>query len=80
MCWLRLPQTLQEELDARKELAMTAIRGTEDAVGAMQNNLKALREEKTQLKQELLQQRSEVPCFLSLTLVPRQGGSCIFSS
>eukprot|EP00667_Euglena_gracilis_P001476 EG_transcript_1476 len=52
-------QTLQEELDARKELAMTAIRGTEDAVGAMQNNLKALREEKTQLKQELLQQRSE---------------------
>eukprot|EP00668_Euglena_longa_P002709 GGOE01003164.1.p1 GENE.GGOE01003164.1~~GGOE01003164.1.p1 ORF type:complete len:992 (+),score=375.23 GGOE01003164.1:123-2978(+) len=52
-------QTLQEELDARKELALTAIRGTEDAVGAMQNNLKALREEKTQLKQELLLQRSE---------------------
>lgn len=52
-------QTLTEELGDRKELALNAIRGTEDAVGSLQNNLEALRQEKTKLKQELQQEREE---------------------
>uniref|UniRef100_A0A7S1N8J9 Uncharacterized protein n=1 Tax=Eutreptiella gymnastica TaxID=73025 RepID=A0A7S1N8J9_9EUGL len=53
-------QTLQEELDTRKETAMNAIRGTEDAVGSLQNSLDAMRQEKSQLKQQLALEREEV--------------------